>query len=132
MLPFADLTLWLLTTFVEAFVVYLFLIQGLFRTFLLLNFYLMLSATISIGRYFVLRHFGFTSSEYAYFYFYTDAALTVCLFLSICELSARLVGTKIRRRRVVSWSAAALLATVCFSFSVSSFSAPEVLSHFAF
>ena len=132
MLPSADLTLWLLTTFVEAFVVYLFLVQGLFRKFLLLNFYLMLSATISIGQYFVLRHFGFRSSEYAYFYFYTDALLTICLFLSICELSARLVGTKMPRRIVVLWSAGALLATVCFSFSVASSAASRVATHFVF
>ena len=45
MLPLIDLTLWLLTTLVEAFVVYLFLIRGLFRKFLFLNFYLLLSAS---------------------------------------------------------------------------------------
>ena len=50
-MPLPDLTLWMLTTLVEAFVVWLFLIRGLFRKFLFLNFYLLLSIMISIGRY---------------------------------------------------------------------------------
>src|SRR5260370_17367568 len=88
MLPLADLTLWLLTTLVEIFVVCLFIIQGLFRKFLFLSFYFLLSVTISFGRY-VLYDFRFVS--YVYFYYLTDFLLTVFLFLSICELSVRLV-----------------------------------------
>ena len=114
----ADLSLWLLTTLVQAFVVYLFLIQGLFRKFLFLNCYLLLSVTISLGRYFVFSHFGLASSAYAYFYYFTDAALTLFLYLGICELGVRLVGTRLPRKKVVLWSAAALLATAWFSFSV--------------
>jgi len=120
MLSLADLSLWLLTTLVQAFVVYLFLIQGLFRKFLFLNCYLLLSVTISLGRYFVFSHFGLASSAYAYFYHFTDAALTLFLYLGICELGVRLMGTSISRKRAVLWSAAALLATAWFSFSVAS------------
>jgi hypothetical protein len=130
MLSLAELTLWLLTTLVEAFVVFLFLIQGLFRKFLLLNIYLLFSVTIAMARFAVLYYFGFTSSEYAYFYYFTDALLTICLFLSLCELSVRLVGTKMVRRKAVVWSAGALLATSWFSFLIVSSQGAHVTTRF--
>jgi hypothetical protein len=126
-MPLPDLTLWMLRTLVEAFVVWLFLIRGLF-----LNFYLLLSVTISIGRYAVFSYFGHVSSGYTYFYFFSDALLAVSLFLSICELSMRLVGTRMPRRRVVLLSAGALFAAAFFSFSVASSSGPRVTTRFVF
>jgi len=113
----AELTLWLLTTLVEVFVVCLFFVQGLFRKFLFFNFYLLLSVTINTGRYAVLSHFGFHSSEYAYFYYFTDVVLPLSLFICISELCVRLVGDRMTLRSVVLWSASALLATALFGFS---------------
>jgi hypothetical protein len=130
MMQLTDLTLWLLTTFAEAFVVYLFLIQGLFRKFVFLSFYLLISVTINISRYAVLTHFGLASSEYAYFYYFADVLLTLFLFLSVCELSVHLVGTKISRTRVMMWSVGALFATTWFSFTVVSPSAHLVITRF--
>jgi len=120
MLSLADLSLWLLTTSVQAFVVYLFLIQGLFRKFLLVNCYLLLSVTISLSRYFVFSDFGLVSYEYAYFYYFSDAALTLFLYLGICQLGVRLMGTRISRKRAVLWSVSALLAMAWLSLSVAS------------
>jgi hypothetical protein len=131
-MPLPDLTLWMLTTFVEAFVVWLFLIRGLFRKFLFLNFYLLLSVTISIGRYAVLSYFGYVSSVYAYFYFFSDALLAVFLFLSICELSMRLVGTRMPRGRVALLSAGTLFAAAFFSFSAESSSGLRVTTRFVY
>jgi len=130
MLSLADLSLWLLTTLVQAFVVYLFLIQGLFRKFLFLNCYLLLSVTISLGRYFVFSHFGLASSAYAYFYYFTDAVLTLFLYLSICELGVRLMGTRISRKRVVLWSVSALFAMAWLSLSVASPSSSRMATAF--
>ena len=115
--PLIDLTLWLLTTLVEGFVVYLFLIRGLFRRFLFLNFYLLFSATANIGRYAVLYYFGFTSPEYFHFYYFSEAPLKITLFISVCELSLRLVGDQLPRWRVALWGAGALLAIALFSLS---------------
>ncbi|PYU44109.1 MAG: hypothetical protein DMG54_10385 [Acidobacteria bacterium] len=112
-----DLTLWLLTTLVEGFVVYLFLIRGLFRRFLFLNFYLLFSATANIGRYAVLYYFGFTSPEYFHFYYFSEAPLKITLFISVCELSLRLVGDQLPRWRVALWGAGAFLAIALFSLS---------------
>jgi hypothetical protein len=128
----ADQTFWLLTTSAEAFVVCLFIMQGLFRKFLLFNSYLVFSVATSILRYHVFSRFGVSSLEYFYIYFYTDALLTLLLFLSIFELSVRLVGTRMPRRRVVSLSGAALLATAWFSYSVVSLGSHRLITHFPF
>ena len=129
-LTLIELTLWPLTTLAEAFVACLFLIRGLFRKFLFLNFYLLLSATINIGRYAVYYHFGYTSPEYLYFYYFSEAPLTITLFLCVCELSSRLVGDKMPPRRVALWSAGALLAIALFSLSDASSWGDRVRAHF--
>src|SRR5882724_8248822 len=64
MLPLAETTFWVLTALVEVFVVFLFLNQGLFRNFALLNIYLLFSAAIGLGRLVVFHAFGWDSSEY--------------------------------------------------------------------
>ena len=38
---------------------------------------------MSVGRYLVLTASGFTSSTYAYFYYYSDAVLTIFLFFVV-------------------------------------------------
>lgn len=117
MLRSAGWVLWLLTTLVEAFVVYLFIIQRLFRRFLLFNFYLLLSVTTDIARYVVVSHFGMVSPNCIYFYYLTETLVAFFLFLAVCELSVRLVGTKMPRGRVVLLSAAGLLAAVWASLA---------------
>src|SRR5271157_938090 len=130
MIRLADLTLWLLTTFVEGFVVYLFLIQGLLRKFLFLNVYLLLSAVIGVARYAVYSHFGFVPDGVTYFYFSSEALLTIFLFLSICELSLVLVGTRIQRRRIMLWSLGAFVLASLLSFSVAASGGPGVTTRF--
>jgi glucan phosphoethanolaminetransferase (alkaline phosphatase superfamily) len=120
MLTLADQTLWLLTTLVEAYVVCLFLIQKLFRKFLFLNLYLLLTIFVSIARYAVLHGFGYRSQEYGYFFYYSDALLTLSLFICVCELSQRVIGARMPCRKLVFWSVGAFLATTWFSFAIAS------------
>ena len=117
---------------VEAFVVCLFISRGLFRKFLFLNLYLLIAVTSSIARYVVLSWRGFLSHEYASMYYYTDALLTICLFLGICELSVRLVGARMPRGRVVVLSAGALLAAAWLSLWVTRSSRARMATRFTF
>lgn len=114
MLP-SDWTLWCFTLLLEAVVVYLLIIQGLFRKFLFLGLYFLLSLTTSIGLridYYLLP----PRLSYLSLYVIAETLLAAYLFLSICEMTARAVEKKSWRRRVVLWNAGALLATTCFSF----------------
>ncbi len=114
-IPFADLTLWLLTILAEFFVVYLFVIHHLFRRFLFLNTFLLLSATSGICRFAVLSHYGQSSDEYMYAYFASDALGIVFFLLSVCEAGVRAVGTRTPRKMTVLWGSSVLLATACFT-----------------
>jgi hypothetical protein len=120
MLTLADQTFWLLTTLVEAFVVSIFLAQGLFRKFLCFNLYLLFATSINIARYAILHQFGFRSSEYGYFYYYSDALLTIFLFICVCELTRRVVGARMPWGKLVFWSTSAFVATAWFSFTIAS------------
>src|SRR5215472_1245973 len=105
--------MWLLTTLVEAFVVCVFVIQGLSRKFLFLNLYFALCVIVSVGRYVVVSYRGLASVEYAYFYYATDAVLRLALLMSILQLGVQVMGN---RRKVKLWSACAILAAGCFCF----------------
>ena len=120
MWPSADWTLWFLTTLVEVFVVYLFVIRGLFRKFRFFNCYLLVSVATGISRVVFVSAFGSARVEYDYLYFFTDALVTLFLFLSICELTTHVVGTKMPRKKVVLLSAAALLVAAWSSFAAHS------------
>lgn len=111
-----DFILSLLTTSVEAFVVYLFVIRGFFRKFLFLNLYLLLLVAAEVGRYAILLRFGLASSVYSSFYFLSDGLLGILLFLSICQLSTRLVGDLIPRRTIAIFNLGLFAASACVSF----------------
>jgi hypothetical protein len=108
----------LLTTFVEAFVVYLFVIRGLFRRFLFLNLYFLLLVGAAVGRVATWRRFGLASSAFSSFYFFSDGLLAIFLFLSICQLGTRLVGDLIPRRKIALFDLGLFVTTVCVSFPI--------------
>ena len=114
LLSSVELALWLLTTLVDGFVVYLFVLQGLFRRFFFLSLYFFLSVAFSIARCVILFHFGFPTIEYAHGYFITDALLSVSLFLSVSELSLRVSRIRMLRWKIVMWAGSILLTMACF------------------
>src|SRR6202158_3890844 len=50
--------------------------------------YLCASIAVGIGRYGIIAAAGFTSTAYLYFYFYSDALLTICLYFVLMSLYA--------------------------------------------
>jgi hypothetical protein len=78
--------IWILGTLFESAVVVSALIRHSFRRYFTLNLYMAASFVISVGRYVVLSHNGLHSSEYTYFYYYSDAILTICLYFALMGL----------------------------------------------
>ena len=68
---------WFLCTILEAAVVVCAVKKNAFRRYILLNVYMAASVVLSIARYDILKHYGFSSKEFLYFYFYSDFLLTV-------------------------------------------------------
>ena len=77
MLGPADYFIWFLGTFLEVGVVVCSVYRKSFKRYFFLNLYMILSATASAGRFLVLQRNGWDSLEYRYFYFFSDALLTI-------------------------------------------------------
>src|ERR1700688_4942010 len=82
---------WILITdlLVEVCCVVLLLKQKALPRYFTIILYLCASIAVGIGRYFMIAAAGFTSSAYLYFYFLSDAWLTICLYFVLMNLYAR-------------------------------------------
>jgi hypothetical protein len=86
----------------------------------------------SVVRFEILHKYGFQSLTYAYFYYYSDALLTILLFLTLSSLYSD-VFSELNAERYVQVGAVVLLAgTALFSFAVVEQSSGKILSHFVF
>jgi hypothetical protein len=112
--------------------VYLFVVRGVFRKFLFMNLFLLLSVTTSVAEYAVSSRLGLASSQYFVLYFFTNLVLETFLFFSICQLSARLVGDKLPRWKVVLLGLGGIIVTAGLSFAVVSSMGPSSAAFFAF
>ena len=88
------------------------------RPYFFLNIYMAASLLASIGRFNILQHYGLQSSEYVYFYYYSDTLLTILLYFALTSLYSR-VFREMNAERMVKLGAVLLLAgTALFSYGV--------------
>ena len=126
-----DYVIWLVCTLLEAMVVVCALRTGSFRRYFFLNLYMGLSIVVSVGRFWMLRHYGM-HDEYAYFYFYSDALLTIGLYFALLNLYS-LVFDEMKVEKYLRLGAVVLLGgTAWFSYAVINQSSHRILSHFVF
>jgi len=105
------------TAFELAFVVCSIQKKSFFR-YIFLNLYFLLTLASSCMRRYVLGHWGSSSYEYWYAYFYSDAILTVTLYIALISLYSRVFG-ELRFSKYVRFSAVLLLlGTAAFSYAV--------------
>ena len=83
-----------------------------------LNLYVILSMSADVVRQYVLRDFGFYSTQYKYTYFYTDCLLTVVLFVSVISLASRVFAELNLVKFVRVLAVLLLLGTAAFSYGV--------------
>jgi hypothetical protein len=92
--------------------------------------YLCGSIAIGIGRYLVIAAAGFTSSTYLYFYFFSDALLTICLYFVLMSLYAH-VFSEMGVSKLVRAGAMLLLAgTVSISYYMVASSSDRLITKF--
>lgn len=122
---------WLIGTLLEASVVVCALKSGSLRRYFFLNLYMALSILASVGRYHFLRY-GTGSVEYRYFYFYSDALLTIALYFALLNLYWQ-VFDEMRVEKYLRLGAILLLGgTAWFSYLVVNQSAHRIASYFAY
>ncbi len=128
----AELTLWLLATIVDGFVVFLCVRQKVISKFFFFSCYFAAAIVVSIGRFWVLARDGFSSAEYLHFYYYSEAVLAILLALAIWQISARLAARRVGREKMLIGGAGISLLVVFFSFSSASYSNSRLIARFTF
>jgi hypothetical protein len=127
--PF-EYVVWALCVSLQAGVVVCALVKHSFRRYFLLNMYMASAVVISLARYQVLKHYGFSSSEYIYFYYYSDALLIIGLYLALMNLYSRVLE-EMQVERYVRIGALLLLGgTALFSYAVVHGAAQRLLTRF--
>jgi hypothetical protein len=127
--PF-EYTVWLLGALFEAGVVVCSLLRGPFRRYFTLNLYMSMSFLVSVGRYFVLARHGLASSEYIYFYYYSDAILTICLYFALMGLYAIVFEELGAALNLRVFMMLLLIGTTLFSYSVVHQSESRMVTHY--
>jgi len=128
--PFACF-IWLLGLFCEASVLVCAFRKHLFRRYLLLNLYVACLIVSEIGRYRILAEYGLNSSQYFYFYFYSDAVLTVFLYFALSTLYSH-VFSELKAEKYVRFGTILLLAgTALFTYAVVAQSSARLVTVYA-
>lgn len=124
--------IWYLGTALElAFVVCSIARKSFFRYFFL-NLYFLLAIGSGMGRHFTLGRFGLNSDEYRYAYFYTDALLTLALYMALVSLYSHVFG-ELRFGKYLRLTAVLLLlGTALFSYAVVQQSTDRLSTNFAY
>jgi hypothetical protein len=132
MLGPVDWVICCLATLFEAAVVVCSVQRKAFRRYFFLNLYMLFNVLATAGQFRVLTHYGRSSLEYRYFYFYSEALLVITLYFALISLYSR-VFQELQLERYVRLGAILLLAgTAWFSYGVVNQSSSRMLTHFVF
>jgi hypothetical protein len=94
--------------------------------------FLCASIAVGIGRYGIIAAAGYASGAYLYFYYYSDALLTICLYFVLMSLYSH-VFSEMGISKFVRGGAMLLLAgTAGISYHMVAASTDKLITHFVF
>jgi hypothetical protein len=124
--------IWLLATTLEIGVVVCAVRRHCFGRYLCLNLYMLSSLLVSIARYEALSRFGFHSRQYLYCFYYSDAVLTIFLYLALITLYLH-VFDEMKIDKYLRVAALILLVgTALFSYAVVQQSSQRMVTSFVY
>ena len=92
--------------------------QGAFRRYLPLNLWMLMELLSGLSRFYVLYTYGFQSTAYRYFYYYSEALTTIALYFVLASLYARVLD-ELKAEAYVRMAAILLLSgTAVVSYSI--------------
>jgi hypothetical protein len=131
-MPGPAIVLWYVGTALElAFVVCSIARKSFFRYFYL-NLYFILVAASSIGRNLVMRSCGWDSDAYRYAYFYTDALLTLALYIALISLYSHVFAELQFGKYLRIGAVLLLVGTAFFTYAVVAQSEKRLSTTFAY
>jgi hypothetical protein len=92
--------------------------------------YLGFSIAIGIGRCSILKTAGFTSDAYLYFYYYSDALTTICLYFVLMTLYAHVFSEMGVSKHVRGGAMLLLAGTAGISYHMVAASSDRLVTHF--
>jgi hypothetical protein len=119
-----------LTALLQASVVVLSLARGCARRYLTINLYLAASTIVLFIRYYILARHGLLSSEYIYFYYYSDALLTIGLYFTLMGLYATVFEEMKAQQYLRFFTILLLIGTAGFSYAVVQQSGPRLITRY--
>jgi len=125
-----DYSMWSADFLVEICCVVCLLKKRAFTQYFTLVLYLCASIAVGVGRYSIMGTSGFSSGAYYYFYFYSDALLTICLYFVLMTLYAH-VFSEMGVTKLLRGGAMLLLAgTVWISYHMVATSSDRFVTQF--
>jgi hypothetical protein len=101
-----------------------------FRRYLALNLWILLALACGLSKFYVLIHYGFQSTHYFYFYYYTEAMAIIGLYFALTSLYSHVLE-ELHAESYVRWGAILLLSgTALFSYLVVHQSSRLLVTHF--
>jgi len=124
--------IWIVGSILELAVVVSAITKHSFRRYLCLNLYMLFSVIVSAARFQAVAQYGLHSKQYAYVYYYSDAVLTIFLYLALITLYLH-VFDEIKVEKYLRLTALLLLAgTALFSYAVVQQSSHKMLTVFSY
>jgi hypothetical protein len=113
-----DYAVWLLGFGAEVYVLILTLLRREFLRYLSLNVYVLALAVMTATQFVVFRRYGFQSAQYLYVYYYTDAIVTIVMYVAVMGLYLHVFQDLRLGKYIRGFTIAVLAATALFSFAV--------------
>ena len=125
-----DYSMWAVDFLVEVCCLACLLKKRAFSRHFTLVLYLCASIAVGIGRYSIMGTSGFASGAYYYFYFYSDALLTICLYFVLMNLYAHVFSDMGVTKLLRGAAMLLLAATVWISYHMVAKSSDRFVTQF--
>jgi len=94
MISSADIVLWIYASVLSVFVAFVIIVRGQFHRFSALTMYFAILAAVNLLRLHVFNTYGFGSSVYGDFYYFSDLLLSVLLYFVIATLYRKVFSSE--------------------------------------
>ena len=130
MLGPVDYAIWLAVFLAELFSLFCLLKRRAFPQHFTLLLYLCACLAVDIGRYSIITTSGYASNAYYYFYFYSGALLTICLYFVLMSLYSDVFSEMGVGKHIRVGAMLLLAGTAGISYLMVARSADQFVTHF--
>ncbi|MGH9678888.1 MAG: hypothetical protein ACRD4Y_02960 [Candidatus Acidiferrales bacterium] len=130
MLGPVDYAIWLAVIFVELFSLYCMLWRKAFSQHFTLVFYLCACLAVNVGRYSIIKSYGYTSDAYYYFYFYSESLLAISLYFVLMGLYSHVFSDLGVSKQIRAGAMLLLAGTAGISYYMVTKSSDRLVTHF--